>query len=77
MSATTITSEKQSDVRVKLDDRVRLLGAVLAATDYPEQMQRVKPHGTHAHARAVQVPPTSSDSSLDKHTKAPVWLACL
>lgn len=53
MSATTMTSEKQSDVTVRLDDRVRLLGAVLAATNYPEQMQKIKPHGTHAHARAT------------------------
>ena len=53
MSATTATTEKQSDVTVKLDDRVRLLGAVLAATDYPKQMQKIKPHGTHAHARAT------------------------
>lgn len=43
----------QSDVTVKLDDRVRLMSAVLAATSYPEDTQKVKPHGTHAHARAA------------------------
>jgi len=42
------------DVIVKLDDRARLLSAVLAATDYPEKTQKLKPHGTHAHARATR-----------------------
>jgi hypothetical protein len=41
------------DVIVKLDDRVRLLSAVIAATNYPEYAQKIKPHGTHAHARAT------------------------
>jgi len=43
----------QSDVTVKLDDRVRLLSAILAVTDYPEKAQKMKPHGTHYHARAT------------------------
>ncbi len=43
-----------SDVIVKLDDRVRLMSAVLAATQYPEKEQVGKPHGTHAHARATR-----------------------
>src|SRR5438067_1265670 len=43
-----------SDVLVKLDDRVRLMSAVLAATKYPEKEQVGKPHGTHAHARATR-----------------------
>ncbi len=42
-----------SDVTVKLDDRVRLLSAVLAATNYPQEVQKAKPHGTHIHARAT------------------------
>ena len=42
------------DVIVKLDDRVRLMSAVLAATHYPEIIQKTKPHGTHAHARATR-----------------------
>jgi hypothetical protein len=33
------------DVIVKLDDRVRLLSAVIAATNYPEYAQKIKPHG--------------------------------
>ncbi len=45
---------EQHDVIVKVDDRVRLMGAVLAATDYPDTIQRTKPHGTHAHARATR-----------------------
>ncbi|PJF21148.1 MAG: hypothetical protein CUN56_12565 [Phototrophicales bacterium] len=43
-----------SDVIVRLDERVRLMSAVLAATDYPERSQKLKPHGTHAHARATR-----------------------
>ncbi len=43
-----------SDVSVKLDDRVRLMSAALAATRYPEQAQSRRPHGTHAHARATR-----------------------
>ena len=45
---------EQPDVIVKLDDRVRLMSAVLAATDYPEKAQKLKPHGTHSHARATR-----------------------
>lgn len=41
-----------SDIIVTLDDRVRLMSALLAATRYPEQAQHKRPHGTHAHARA-------------------------
>jgi hypothetical protein len=43
-----------SDVQVKLDDRIRLMSAVLAATTYPEKAQKLKPHGTHVHARATR-----------------------
>ncbi len=43
-----------SPVIVRLDDRIRLLSAVLAATDFPEKSQRLKPHGTHAHSRATR-----------------------
>lgn len=43
----------QTDVSVRLDDRVRLMSALLAATDYPQKAQERKPHGTHAHARAT------------------------
>jgi len=41
-------------VTVRLDDRVRLLSAVLAATNYPERSQERRRHGTHAHARATR-----------------------
>ncbi len=43
-----------TDVSVKLDDRVRLLSAVLAATTYPDAVQAARPHGTHLHARATR-----------------------
>ncbi len=44
----------QSDVTVKLDDRVRLMSAVLAATTHPDKAQQLKRHGTHFHARATR-----------------------
>ncbi len=43
-----------SDVYVKLDDRVRLIAAALAATRYPDDAQSRHRHGTHAHARATR-----------------------
>lgn len=43
-----------STITVRLDDRIRLISAVLAATDFPEKSQRLKPHGTHAHSRATR-----------------------
>jgi hypothetical protein len=42
-----------TDVTVKVDDRVRLLSALLAVTTFPEQAQQRRPHGTHLHARAT------------------------
>jgi hypothetical protein len=41
-------------VTVRLDDRIRLMSLVLAATDYPEKSHKRKPHGTHAHSRATR-----------------------
>lgn len=43
-----------TDVCVKLDDRVRLMSAALAATSYPQDAQERQRHGTHAHARATR-----------------------
>ncbi len=43
-----------SNVIVRIDDRLRLMSAVLAATNWPEQSQKRQPHGTHAHARATR-----------------------
>lgn len=42
------------DVNVKVEDRIRLMSAVLSVTDFPEKSQQRKPHGTHAHARATR-----------------------
>jgi len=42
-----------TDVAVRMDDRIRLVSAVLAATDFPEKSQQRKRHGTHAHARGT------------------------
>jgi hypothetical protein len=47
-------SGTDSDVTVRLDDRIRLISALLAASDYPEQAQKRRPHGTHAHVRATR-----------------------
>lgn len=40
-----------ADVKVRIDDRVRLIGALLAMTSYPNDIQKIRPHGTHIHAR--------------------------
>lgn len=53
-----------SDVLVKLDDRIRLISTMLAATDFPDKAQQRKPHGTHAHSRATR-------KYLADHTKHP------
>ena len=42
------------EVRAHIDDRVRLIGALLAATRYPDEAQASYSHGTHAHARATR-----------------------
>lgn len=44
----------QSDITVRLDDRIRLMSALLAATNWPEKSQEKQPHGTHLHARATR-----------------------
>ena len=44
----------QPDVIVRSDSRLRLMSALLAATDWPEKAQKRQPHGTHAHARATR-----------------------
>ncbi len=41
-------------VVVRIDNRVRLMSAMLAATNYPEKSQERKKHGTHAHARGTR-----------------------
>ncbi len=47
-------TDPRPDVAVHLDDRIRLMSALLAATDLPERSQSRDPHGTHAHARATR-----------------------
>jgi hypothetical protein len=41
----------QKAVQVRIDDRVRLMSAVLAATNYPEKEQKETNHRPHIHAR--------------------------
>jgi hypothetical protein len=41
-------------ITVRVDDRVRALATLLALTTWPEQEQAYKPHGIHAHAKAVR-----------------------
>jgi hypothetical protein len=45
---------EQSDILVRIDDRMRLMSAVLAATNYADKAQQLKPHGTHMHARTTR-----------------------
>lgn len=45
---------QQTDVTVRLDDRIRFMSALLAATNWPEKSQAKQPHGTHLHARATR-----------------------
>ncbi len=47
-------TDPRPDVAVHLDDRIRLMSALLAVTDYPERSQSRDPHGTHAYARATR-----------------------
>lgn len=42
------------DILVKIDDRVRLMAALLAATDFPQREWERHPHGTHMHARTTR-----------------------
>lgn len=49
-----LTPAPTSDVQVCLDDRVRLLSALLTATTYPAQEYARRAHGTHRYARALQ-----------------------
>lgn len=55
-------------ITVRLDNRIRLMSSMLAATDFPEQAQRLKPHGTHAHSRATR-------KYLQEHISHPAVLA--
>ncbi len=41
-------------VTVIIDDRIRLMSALMAATSWPRDEQQRKPHGTHAHARGTR-----------------------
>ncbi len=43
-----------SPITVEIDNRIRLLSAVLALTTWPDQEQAIKPRGVHAHARATR-----------------------
>src|SRR5512145_3186246 len=44
----------QQDVTVRIDNRVRLMSALLGATDWPNKSQEKQPHGTHAHSRMTR-----------------------
>ncbi len=41
-------------ITVRIDDRIRLFSALLAASSWPEDEQERKLHGTHAHARGTR-----------------------
>ncbi len=44
----------KKQVVIRVDDRVRLMSAVLAATSYPDKSQERRKHGTHPHARGTR-----------------------
>ena len=46
--------QPQSDVTVRVDNRARLIGALLAATRETDRAQARKKHGVHPHARATR-----------------------
>jgi hypothetical protein len=46
--------QEKRQVVIRVDDRVRLMSAVLAATNYPDKSQDRKKHGTHLHARGTR-----------------------
>src|SRR5262249_15932064 len=45
---------EKRQVTVRVDDRVRLMSAVLSATNYPEKSQERKKYGTHLDARGTR-----------------------
>jgi hypothetical protein len=45
---------QERSIIVKIDDRIRLLSAVLALTDWPEREQAEQPHGVHPHAKGTR-----------------------
>ncbi|MCU0477078.1 MAG: hypothetical protein MUC99_13440 [Anaerolineae bacterium] len=47
-------SSAAPDVTVRLDDRVRMMAALVAATSYPADVQRIRPHGAHPHAKTTR-----------------------
>lgn len=47
-------STQTSDITVTIDDRIRLLSVVLAASNHPEKAQQKKRHQPHAHARSTR-----------------------
>ena len=62
-----MTMTMSTDVTVKLDDRVRLISAVLALTSFPDTVQAKRPHGTHIHARMTR-------KNLAEHSQHPAVL---
>lgn len=54
-----------TSVKIILDDRLRLMSAALAATDFPQKAQERKRHHAHAHARATIK--HMQDRDMDKH----------
>ncbi|MCU0463851.1 MAG: hypothetical protein MUF38_04710 [Anaerolineae bacterium] len=50
MSETSLTP----DVSIRLDDRVRIMAALVAASNYPNDVQRIRPHGAHPHAKTTR-----------------------
>lgn len=58
----------ESPIGVQVDDRIRLLSAVLALTTWPDQEQALRPHGVHAHARATRTALAEAEHHLAVQT---------
>lgn len=42
------------DVSVRIDDRARVMAALIAASNYPAEVQKIRPHGAHPHAKTTR-----------------------
>jgi len=42
------------DVSVRVDDRARMMAALIAASNYPAGVQKIRPHGAHPHAKTTR-----------------------
>ena len=63
-----------SEQQISLDNRIRLVGAVLATGRWPQQEQELKPHAVHQHAKQTRTF-TESFTDHDAVVKADGFLS--